>query len=222
MPAAVWLSGWLWQPGFNEGILKALFAITETVTSPWGAITSLLLTGGFIVCLRLRFKSGVMLFVILSAAILAGQGVKSVIKSSVKEPRPYVLWLEEKHQVAPESFYALKRKQRSHLVTQQLAQEPAVPSWLRAHWAFETGYAFPSGHTMFAVSWALLAIGILWPRRRYLTVAVITCWAIAVMGSRLMLGMHWPMDLMVSTLISAVIVIPATYLAERMLSKETG
>jgi membrane-associated phospholipid phosphatase len=34
---------------------------------------------------------------------------------------------------------------------------------------FETGFAFPSGHTMFAASWALLAIGLLWPRRHYKT-----------------------------------------------------
>ncbi|MBW7983904.1 phosphatidylglycerophosphatase B [Enterobacillus tribolii] len=222
MPAAVWVSGWQWLPGFNEGALRALFAVTETVTSPWGAITSLLLTGWFIVCLRLRFRSGVMLFVILNAAIFAGQGVKSLIKSSVKEPRPYVLWLEERHHISPDFFYELKRKQRSALVTEQLAQESAVPAWLRAHWAFETGYAFPSGHTMFAASWALLAIGILWPRRRYLTVTVITLWAIAVMGSRMLLGMHWPMDLMVSTLISAVIVIPATYLAGRLKGGEMG
>lgn len=213
IPAAVWLSGWQWQPGFHPGVLKALFAVTETVTAPWGVLTTLALSAWFIHCLRPGLKSGLMLFIILSATIVAGQGVKSLIKNSVKEPRPYILWLEKAHQVDPGQFYLLKRKQRGELVMRQLEQEAAVPSWLRAHWAFETGYAFPSGHSMFAACWALLAIAILWPRRRYLTVAMIVLWAVTVMVSRLMLGMHWPADLMVSTLISAIIVIPAAWLA---------
>ncbi len=35
-----------------------------------------------------------MLFAILAAAILVGQGVKS-IKDKVREPRPFVIWLEK-------------------------------------------------------------------------------------------------------------------------------
>ena len=36
-----------------------------------------------------------MLFAILAAAILVGQGVKSWIKDKVQEPRPFVIWLEK-------------------------------------------------------------------------------------------------------------------------------
>lgn len=67
--------------------------------------------------------------------------------------------------------------------------------------AKETGFAFPSGHTMFAASWALLGVGLLWPRRRTLTIAILLVWATGVMGSRMLLGMHWPRDLVVATLI---------------------
>ena len=49
---------------------------------------------------------------------------------------------------------------------EQLAEEKNIPQYLRSHWQKETGFAFPSGHTMFAASWALLAVGLLWPRRR--------------------------------------------------------
>lgn len=100
-------------------------------------------------------------------------------------------------------FYALKRKERAKLVHEQLAQAQDIPSFLRKHWQKETGFAFPSGHTMFAASWALLAAGLLWPRRRWGTIAVLLVWATAVMGSRLALGMHWPLDLIVATLIPA-------------------
>lgn len=69
---------------------------------------------------------------------------------------------------------------------------------------------------MFAASWALLGVGLLWPRRRTLTIAVLLARATAVMGSRLLLGMHWPRDLIVATLISRVLVTFATWLAERL------
>jgi phosphatidylglycerophosphatase B len=75
---------------------------------------------------------------------------------------------------------------------------------LRKHWQKETGFAFPSGHTMFAASWALL-LGC-WPRRRTVTIVILLVWATGVMGSRLLLGMHWPRDLVVATLISWLLV----------------
>lgn len=63
---------------------------------------------------------------------------------------------------------------------------------------------------MFAASWALLGVGLLWPRRRTLTIAILLVWATGVMGDRMLLGMHWPRDLVVATLISWVLVTLAT------------
>jgi phosphatidylglycerophosphatase B len=68
---------------------------------------------------------------------------------------------------------------------------------------------------MFAASWALLGVGLLWPRRRTWTIVVLL-WATSVMGSRLLLGMHWPRDLVVATLISWMLVTIATWLAQRL------
>ena len=156
-----------------------------------------------------------MLFLILAAAILVGQGMKTWIKGRVQEPRPFVIWLEQTQQVPVTQFYALKRKERAKLVHEQLAQEQQIPGFLRKHWQKETGFAFPSGHTMFAASWALRGVGLLWPRRRWVTLALLLTWATAVMGSRLALGMHWPQDLIVATLISWLLVTLATWLAQR-------
>ena len=114
-----------------------------------------------------------------------------------------------------EEFYNLKRKDRCALVKEQLAEQQDIPTFLRKHWQKETGFAFPSGHTMFAASWALLGVGLLWPRRRTLTIAILLVWATGVMGSRMLLGMHWPRDLVVATLISWVLVTLATWLAQR-------
>lgn len=216
MPIVVWVSGWRWQPGANTEFLRAAYWITETVTQPWGIITHVALFGWFLWCLRFRLKAALMLFVILGCAILAGQGVKSWVKDRVQEPRPFVLWLEKAHDVKADDFYSLKRKDRGHLVKEQLTDQQNVPHFLRKHWQKETGFAFPSGHTMFAASWALLGVGLLWPRRRTWTIALLLAWATGVMGSRLVLGMHWPRDLVVATLISAILVIIATWLAEKL------
>lgn len=215
MPVGVLLSGWHWKPVEMGWVQKALFWLTETVTSPWGTLTSVLLCGWFLWCLRFRLKPALILLIIVVSAILVGQYTKSFIKEQVQEPRPYVLWLEQNQSLNEQTFYQQKRPERSALVRNALIDNTQLPDWLKQHWEFETGYAFPSGHTMFAASWALLGIGLLWPRRRIVTVALLLCWAIGVMGSRLVLGMHWPQDLITSTLISWVLVSLATWLVQR-------
>lgn len=215
MPLGVWLSGWQWQPGESGLFLRILFWVTETVTSPWGTLTSLILSAWALWCLRFRLKPAILLILIMNGAILAGQYTKSFIKEQVQEPRPYVVWLEKSHGINEAEFYQLNRQGRSQMVSNLLANDTQLPQWLKQHWAFETGFAFPSGHTMFAASWSLLVIGLLWPRRHRVTVVVVFAWATMVMGSRLLLGMHWPRDLVVATLISWLLVTLATWLAQR-------
>ena len=69
---------------------------------------------------------------------------------------------------------------------------------------------------MFAASWALLGVGLLWPRRRTVTLAILLIWASGVMASRMVLGMHWPRDLVVATLISWLLVTCAVWLAQKL------
>ncbi|MDY4313495.1 phosphatidylglycerophosphatase B [Pectobacterium actinidiae] len=215
MPMIIWMSGWQWQPEYGGPWLRVLFWITETVTSPWGILTSIVLGIWFLWCLRFRLKSALGLLVIMAITVLIGQGIKSGIKEWAKESRPYVVWLEKNHQVDDSYFYSLPRKERSELVKTQLQDQTQIPQWLRSHWQFETGFAFPSGHTMFAATWALLGVGLLWARRHYKTVVILMLWASGVMGSRLVLGMHWPQDLVVATLISWLLVVVASWLAQR-------
>ncbi|WP_130835111.1 phosphatidylglycerophosphatase B [[Erwinia] mediterraneensis] len=215
-PTAFWLSGWQWQPDDSPGpVLKFFFIMTETVTRPWGIITSVLLSGWVLWCLRFRLKPAILLLIIMNGAILTGQYTKSWIKEQVQESRPYVLWLEQHHGINQQAFYQLERQQRSEQVAMLLAGDTQLPDWLKQHWAFETGYAFPSGHTLFAASWALLAIGLLWSRRHVKTVVILFIWAALVMESRLLLGMHWPQDLAVATLIAWLLVTVAISLAQR-------
>lgn len=216
MPVTVWISGWQWEPGENSAFLHLLYWITETVSQPWGIITHVVLCGWFLWCLRFRLKPAVMLFAILGCAILAGQGVKSWVKERVQEPRPFVVWLEKTQNIQVDEFYSLKRKDRGQLVKTRLGEQTDIPNFLRKHWQNDTGFAFPSGHTMFAASWALLGVGLLWPRRRTWTIGLLLLWATSVMASRLLLGMHWPRDLAMATFISWLLVMIATWLAQRV------
>ncbi|MEY4474922.1 MAG: phosphatidylglycerophosphatase [Pseudomonadota bacterium] len=202
----IWLSGWQWQPGGAYFWLKGLFWVTATVSAPWGILTSMALSSWFLWCLRFRLKAAIGLLILLAMVIGLGQSVKSLIKEQVQEPRPFVVWLEAEHHIDNRFFYSLPRAERSELVKQQLQHQSIIPAWLSNHWQLETGFAFPSGHTLFAASWALLAVGLLWPRRHYKTVVLLMLWAQGVMISRLALGMHWPRDLMAATLISALLV----------------
>ncbi|YCI83275.1 phosphatidylglycerophosphatase B [Enterobacteriaceae bacterium] len=216
IPLLVWFSGWQWHPTGHGNWLKLMYWVTETVTRPWGIITHVLLCAWFLWCLRFRLRAAILLFAILGAAIVVGQTAKSFIKERVQEPRPFVMWLEKTHQVPASEFYTLDRKARGHVVHEQLKDETDIPGWLRKHWQKETGFAFPSGHTMFAASWALLGVGLLWPRRRTVTIVVLVVWATAVMSSRMLLGMHWPRDLVVATLISWLLVTLACWIAQRV------
>lgn len=209
MPLAVWLSGWQWQPGGNETLLRIVYFVSQSA-NVYGAIFL-----GVLLTVLLRARPALVLLGILFATVSVGMGVKSLLKEQVREARPYVVWLEETQQITPEQFYEMKRHQRSDWVKTYLAQETRIPAWLRAHWAKETGYAFPSGHSMFAACWALLACVLLWPARRYIALAMIMLWAVGVMGSRLLLGMHWPQDLAMSVLIAAMIVVPGCWLIRR-------
>ncbi|CAM3844528.1 phosphatidylglycerophosphatase B [Rahnella victoriana] len=221
MPAAVWISGWLWTPGGNPAVLRPLYWVTETVSQPWGIITTVVLCGWFLWCLRFRLKAASGLVAIIIAALLIGQYAKDYIKSEVREPRPYVAWLGTDHQMNVDEFYAQKRKARSAQVKEILGDNVQVPHWLNKSWQKDTGYAFPSGHTMFAATWALLGVGLLWRRKHYKTVTVLMIWGVVVMGSRLMLGMHWPRDLVASVGISWLLVTVACWLTQRYIGPLT-
>lgn len=215
LPLVVLCIGWRWHPGEANVFLLPLFWLTETASSPWGAITSIILTLWFIWRLSLPGRQAIALVALLAAAIVGGQVIKSAVKETVAEPRPYVLWMENEYHIDARAFYEQGRKARAKMIAQSLDQETRVPSWLSGHWQRETGYSFPSGHTLFTATWALLGMGLLLPRRRYFSAGVLMAWAVSVAGSRLLLGMHWPIDLIVSTLLSGLLAFSACWIAER-------
>jgi undecaprenyl-diphosphatase len=68
--------------------------------------------------------------------------------------------------------------------------------------------SFPSGHTVgvaaFATAVALVSIHT-WPKSRVVVSSVATAWIILVALSRLVLGVHWPTDVLAAACLGAVI-----------------
>lgn len=101
-------------------------------------------------------------------------------------------------------FYRLPdKKTRSNYLSSVLNAAdyngPALQPLVKQHWITETGYSFPSGHTTAAMSLATfflaLALGRFsgWQLIPYL---ILPLWASMVAGSRVVLQVHTPMDVL--------------------------
>lgn len=212
---------WHWQPELLNNYSYYFYWLTETAGSPWSIITCVFFSLIFVLCLKKESKIWLIkLILILAVAIVAGQIIKSGIKNFMAEPRPYVLWMADKYQISDKYFYSLPRSERQELLQVYLQPSSAVPNWLYQHWRTETGYSFPSGHTLFAVTWAFLAFFLLNFKRSYFIIGLIIAWAILVQISRFILGMHYPIDVICSTFIGWMIALfTYSFGIERYLSK---
>ncbi|BBG58976.1 MULTISPECIES: phosphatase PAP2 family protein [Providencia] len=193
--------GWQWTPE-QQPTMKGLLWLTDTAGMPYSIITFILLTLLTLFVFRQSKAQWVKLIVIILVCILGQQGLKSLLKSSFQEPRPYVVWMGVTYGIDATKFYELKRGARADIVKDTVKSNDLIPKWQRKHWQAETGYSFPSGHMLFAAGWALLLIGLFWQRRQYTLAIFLGLWAEGIGLSRMLLGMHWPIDILTSTFIS--------------------
>lgn len=159
LPLGLWLYGWHWVPTKSDDWQLILFAFTETVTRPAGLITTGLLGSWLLWKLRHDQRSTRQrLVVVLSIIVVVwgGQGINTLIKLQVREARPYVVWLASETARPAEQFYQMPTAERSAQVLELTRDNRMLPGWLTRHWAAETGYSFPSGHSMFAACWSCL------------------------------------------------------------------
>lgn len=74
--------------------------------------------------------------------------------------------------------------------------------------AVYAGSSFPSGHTLVVAAVgtaAALSLMRLWPAARAWAVGGALCWTLLVAASRLVLGVHWPTDVLAAACIGATI-----------------
>jgi undecaprenyl-diphosphatase len=70
------------------------------------------------------------------------------------------------------------------------------------------GSSFPSGHTLVVAAFAIaLALGAarIWPGSRVIAIALALLWVFVVAVSRLVLGVHWPTDVIAAACMGAVV-----------------
>ena len=216
IPLSVITVNWQWQPTSINNTSKYFFWLTETASFPWAIITSGLLF--LLFCLLLVNKTKKMislLLLILVSAMLGGQIIKSLIKQQTAESRPYVLWLAKEYHFNDKQFYSQTRAERKATIEQLLVNSNTIPNWLAQHWQNETGYAFPSGHTLFAATWAFLAIALLSFKRHFLIVNAIIIWSLLIETSRLLLGMHSAYDLILGIVLAWVISLICCFYARK-------
>jgi undecaprenyl-diphosphatase len=109
----------------------------------------------------------------------------------------FFLWLAARRRTAPALFFALSMIGAGLLnsATKHLFGRPRPALW--GSIAPEQSFSFPSGHTMGSMA-LLTALSVLaWPTRaRWPVIGIGAILVLAISGSRLYLGVHYPSDVL--------------------------
>ncbi len=165
---------------------------------------------------RRRMETGVLVVSTLVALLGGNLLNEHVIKPAFDVPRPNIVELADSGVLGSEigdaaTFYAVGNKEaRRELLGERLPDvaSPPLSDRVRAHWAHETGFSLPSGHSQSAMALAAMmaALGLLWLRgwRRVLATIVLPIWAIAVVYSRVLLDVHTAFDTTAGTIMGFI------------------
>ena len=202
VPFFVWGFSYRWHG--NGQLSEAdywLYLLTETGSAPYALITCALFALVFRFLFRSR-KQWLFAVSVMAISVAATQALKTGLKAVFQEPRPFVTYLAEQNNSSTESFYQNERAQRA-LIAKDFYSQTDTPAWLIHHYENETGYSFPSGHTLFAATWLMLAVGFTQltgnrSRAAKLLIGAMLAWSLLMLISRLRLGMHYPIDLLVA------------------------
>lgn len=203
----------------------SLYWITFSGTAPYGVATVLLVLA--LAYRRLPHSLFISLFLAISISQLMSLSLSHTLKSHFKEPRPNLVFLAEQAQfshtpLSLADFYQLDKNARSQAITNALADlkvtapEITLDSRIHQHWENEIGYSFPSGHTIFAATLVLTASYYLLLAGCPIFPVVLLGWGLLMGLSRMLLGMHWPQDVLFSTCLAALISSFSVFLVSKL------
>ncbi|QIW16237.1 hypothetical protein A4G20_07775 [Pasteurellaceae bacterium RH1A] len=205
VPLTAWALDYQWQMSHMIGQLGLTFLVltwTDTGSVPFAFMTCVLLAYWLLHFTKGRYNWRLVLAVCFFSQ-LGTQAIKEGMKQIFQEPRPFVVQLEQTSGLKTTDFYKLTEDQQAEVTLNSAKIEDE--HWVAQHQAGELGYSFPSGHTIFAASWLMIFAGFLHGLNELgvrLTLGFMTLWAAGILASRVYLGMHYPIDLFVSSLIA--------------------
>jgi phosphatidylglycerophosphatase B len=184
----------------------------------------------------LTMRTRVLETVVLLGLLLVSLGAMSFanehfIKPAMAIPRPNIVELAELGVLGmnPDEFYALGDKpERSAFLAERLGdpRTPSLAAEVREHWVIETGYSFPSGHSLAAMTFAAffltLGFSYLDKRRRQVLFLLLPVWALAVIASRPLLRVHSALDIAVGAFEGLVIGLASVLVARWVIDRKSG
>ena len=158
VPFFIWGISYQWHG--NSQLTEAdywLYLLTETGSVPYALITCVLFTLLFAFLFKTQ-NNAIRRNCDGDFSYCHSSG-KTGAKALFEEPRPFTVYLAEQTHSTPENFYKNDRTLRAEIAKNFYSMDAITPAWLVHHYENETGYSFPSGHTIFAATWLMLAVG---------------------------------------------------------------
>lgn len=195
----------------QSNLATILYWITSTGTAPYGVATVVFV---LVIAHRMMPKTlFISLFLAISLSQLSSLALSHTLKPYFKEPRPNLVFLTQQDlptdaQLSLDTFYQLDKQTRSKAIASALEGLKVVKPEMKftprihQHWQDEVSYSFPSGHTIFAVTLVLTAGYYLLLAGLPSFILALVAWALLMGLSRMLLGMHWPQDVLFSTVLA--------------------